>query len=78
VLWAVAAVAGALILTAGALGQGESGVARSIELSGTIDPATSDWIRSALEEADNDGVALAIIRIDTPGGLDTSTREMVK
>jgi len=78
VLWAVAAVAGASILAAGALGQGESGVARSIELSGTIDPATSDWIRSALEEADDDGVALAIIRIDTPGGLDTSTREMVK
>jgi membrane-bound serine protease (ClpP class) len=77
-LLAVAAVAGASALAGGALGQGESGVARSIELSGTIDPATADWITSALDEAAEDGVELAIIRIDTPGGLDTSTREMVK
>ena len=78
VLWAVAAVAGASILVGSAAGQGESGVARSIELSGTIDPATAEWIQSALDEAAEEGAALAIIRIDTPGGLDTSTREMVK
>jgi membrane-bound serine protease (ClpP class) len=78
VFWAAAALAGASILAGGAIGQGESGVARSIELSGTIDPATADWIKRALDEAAEDGVALAIIRIDTPGGLDTSTREMVK
>ena len=78
VLWAVAAVAGASILVGSAVGQGESGVARSIELSGTIDPATAEWIQSALDEAAEEGAALAIIRIDTPGGLDTSTREMVK
>jgi membrane-bound serine protease (ClpP class) len=78
VLWTVAAATGAAMIAAVALGQGKSGVARSIELSGTIDPATAEWIDSALEEAAEDGAAMAIIRIDTPGGLDTSTREMVK
>ena len=77
-LAALAAAAGIAILAAGALGQAGSGVARSIELSGTIDPATEQWIESALDEAAGDGVALAIIRIDTPGGLDTSTREIVR
>jgi membrane-bound serine protease (ClpP class) len=77
-LWAAVAIAGGAILAGGVLGQGGSGVARSIELPGTIDPATADWIASALDEAAEEDVELAIIRIDTPGGLDTSTREMVK
>ena len=77
-LWAAAVVSGAAILAGAALGQGAGGVARSIELSGTIDPATSEWLESALEDAEAEGADLAIIRIDTPGGLDTSTREMVK
>ena len=77
-LWAVAAASGAAILAGAALGQGPAGVARSIELSGTIDPATEEWLDSALDQAEEDGAELAIIRIDTPGGLDTSTREMVQ
>jgi len=77
-LWAAIATAGVAILVASALGQGAGGTARSIELSGTIDPATSEWIDKALDEATEDGAEIAIIRIDTPGGLDTSTREMVK
>jgi membrane-bound serine protease (ClpP class) len=64
-------------LAAGALAQ-QDGTARSIELSGTIDPATEEWLGTALDDAAEDQVELAIIRIDTPGGLDSSTREMVK
>jgi membrane-bound serine protease (ClpP class) len=55
-----------------------SGVARSIELNGTIDPATEGWLDRALGDAADDGDELAIIRLDTPGGLDSATREMVK
>ena len=53
-------------------------LAVSIELPGSIDPATEAWISGALEEAADDGAELAIIRLDTPGGLDTSMREIVK
>src|SRR5688572_3566115 len=66
----------ALVAPAGA--QDGSDLAVSIELPGSIDPATEEWISSALEDAADDGAELAIIRLDTPGGLDSSTREIVK
>ncbi|HEY1273795.1 MAG TPA: nodulation protein NfeD [Thermoleophilaceae bacterium] len=53
-------------------------VAHSIQLNGTIDPATERWLGKALDDAKDDDVTLAIIRLDTPGGLDSSMREMVK
>lgn len=52
--------------------------AASIELTGTIDPATESWIERALDDAVDDGAALAIVRLDTPGGLDTSMRAIVR
>jgi membrane-bound serine protease (ClpP class) len=72
------ALAGALLIAAGAPAQQEGGVAWSIELPGTIDPATEQWIGGALEDAADEGATLAIIRLDTPGGLDTSMREIVQ
>jgi membrane-bound serine protease (ClpP class) len=77
-LSAVAAVAGSLMLVAPGAGQDEGRIAYSIELTGTIDPATEQWLGQALDDAEEDGAEVAIIRIDTPGGLDSSTREMVK
>jgi membrane-bound serine protease (ClpP class) len=52
--------------------------AYSIELDGTIDPATARWIDKALDEARDRHAAVAIIRLDTPGGLDDSMRDIVK
>jgi membrane-bound serine protease (ClpP class) len=78
VLSAVAAVAGALMLVAPGIGQQDGGVAYSIELTGTVDPATEQWLGQALDDAADEGAEVAIVRIDTPGGLDSSTREMVK
>ena len=69
---------GGLLLAASAPAQDGSGLAVSIELPGSIDPATEGWISGALEDAADDGAELAIIRLDTPGGLDTSMREIVK
>ncbi len=67
-----------LCLAATAPAQDGSGLAVSIELPGSIDPATEAWIGGALEDAADDGAELAIIRLDTPGGLDSSMREIVK
>jgi membrane-bound serine protease (ClpP class) len=77
-LAAAAAVAGSLMLVAPGVGQEDSGVAYSIELTGTIDPATERWLGQELDAAAEQDAEVAIIRIDTPGGLDSSTREMVK
>jgi len=49
-----------------------------IELAGTINPGTAQFVKKGLERAQNEGYGLAIIRLDTPGGLDTSMRTIVK
>ena len=52
--------------------------AYSIELNATIDPATQRWIHKALNEAKDKRATVAIIRLDTPGGLDSSMRAIIK
>jgi membrane-bound serine protease (ClpP class) len=72
------AVALGLLVAGPALGQDESQTVPSIELSQTIDPASEKWIESALQDAADDGSPFVIIRLDTPGGLESSMREIVK
>jgi membrane-bound serine protease (ClpP class) len=72
------ALGAGLVMAVSAPAQDDSGIAVSIELPGSIDPATEAWISGALEDAADDGAELVIIRLDTPGGLDTSMREIVK
>ena len=74
----VAAVVGALCLAAPAGVAQSDRVAYSIELHASVNPATAQWIESALDDAESSGAELAIIRIDTPGGLDDSMRDMVR
>lgn len=52
--------------------------AYSIELNADIDPATQKWIHKALGEAKSKHATVAIIRMDTPGGLDSSMRSIIK
>ena len=47
-------------------------------VQGPIGPATMDFLVKSLEEAALRNAELLIIRLDTPGGLDASTREIVK
>ena len=49
----------------------------SIELSGELNPAQADWIGHSLNAAADDDAQFAIIRLDSPGGLDTSAEEIV-
>ena len=43
-----------------------------------IGPATEDYIKRALETATESNAELVIIQMDTPGGLDTAMREIIK
>ena len=49
-----------------------------LEINGPIGPATSDYVARALEQAQEQAVSAVVLRIDTPGGLDTSMREIVQ
>ncbi|MCF8097862.1 MAG: nodulation protein NfeD, partial [Desulfarculaceae bacterium] len=49
-----------------------------IELSDTINPGSSEFLVDGLEKAATASASLVVIRLDTPGGLVTSMREMVK
>ncbi len=55
-----------------------AGEAWLIKIDGPIGPATADHVVRSLHEAqDNDG-ELAILQMDTPGGLDKSMRDIIQ
>jgi membrane-bound serine protease (ClpP class) len=76
-IW-LALAAGIVALLAPGAGAQSSTTVPSIEFNGTVDPANQKWIDSALDDAADDGAPLAIIRLDTPGGLESSMRDIVK
>ncbi|HEX9285053.1 MAG TPA: hypothetical protein VF879_05225, partial [Nitrospirales bacterium] len=45
---------------------------------GVINPVTAEYINHVLTLAQEDGAAAVVIRLDTPGGLDTSMRLIIK
>ncbi len=47
-------------------------------LSGAIGPATSDYLMRSMDEARAQGASLFLIKMDTPGGLDAATRDIIK
>src|SRR4051795_9083297 len=49
-----------------------------VPLEGAIGPASAHFAKRRIERAAKAGAELVILQIDTPGGLDTSMREIIK
>jgi membrane-bound serine protease (ClpP class) len=65
------------VTTAVAAGAAEKS-AVLFEVKGVIGPAMSDYLVRGFAKAREQGAAVIVLRIDTPGGLDTSMREIIR
>lgn len=77
---ALAALVLALAGAAGVLAQGpgDPPLVRGIVLAGAIDPVSAEWVERELQAAAGDGAAAVVIELDTPGGLVSATRDIVR
>jgi membrane-bound serine protease (ClpP class) len=78
-VFALVAVAFALAVLAADGGKAQkSGHAVRLIVDGAIGPAVADYIHRGLEKAVEGGATVVILQMDTPGGLDTSMRDIIK
>jgi len=49
-----------------------------ITVNAAIHPVTSEYIRGAIDRADKEGASLLLMTLNTPGGLDSSMREIIE
>ncbi len=48
-----------------------------LDIDGAIGPAMADFVVSTINDARNPTVGIVVLRVNTPGGLDTSMRQIV-
>lgn len=58
--------------------QSWTGKAVILEVRGVIDPVTAQYVKQGLKTANSAEAELVVIRLDTPGGLDTAMRDIVQ
>ena len=67
-----------LLLALGALRADAAGTAMLLEIDGPIGPAVADFVCRGIEEAPGEGHELIVLQMNTPGGLDSAMRDIIK
>jgi membrane-bound serine protease (ClpP class) len=77
VAWTLIAFAGLILAASGpAVAQASSILAVTVD--GVITPVMADHLRETLNRAETEGHQALLVEIDTPGGLDTSMRDIIQ
>ena len=79
--WTALAVAALVLAIPPALGEPlaqEGSVVRLVEQTGTVDPLTASYVERSIKAAERDKAVAVVVRLDTPGGLDSAMRRIVK
>lgn len=73
-------IAGCLLLAACGLAAPARAADRVVvvEISGAINPVVAEFVSSEIQSANAENDTLIVIQMDTPGGLDTSMRQIIK
>src|ERR687893_268245 len=50
----------------------------AIEFSNDVNPVTEDYLTGAIDRANEEVYDAVVVLLDTPGGLDSSMRNMIK
>jgi membrane-bound serine protease (ClpP class) len=72
------AVLALLPATAVASASPKASTVRQVNLTGVVDPMLAHYVEHAVTAAGRDHAAAVLVRIDTPGGLDSSMRSIIK
>ena len=55
-----------------------AGTVLRLDVQTAIHPISSEYVRDGIARAERDGADLVLLRLNTPGGLDTSMREIIE
>jgi membrane-bound serine protease (ClpP class) len=50
----------------------------AVRVKGSINPAVADYLMKAIEQSEADGSAALLLELDTPGGLVSSTKDIIQ
>jgi membrane-bound serine protease (ClpP class) len=76
--FALCAVACSLIALGFVAQPALAGHVNVITISGSINPASSDYIQHAIEQSESESANALVIELDTPGGLLASTKDIIQ
>jgi membrane-bound serine protease (ClpP class) len=67
-----------LFLAAASPGRAQASTILAVTVDGVITPIMADHIRDVLDRAEREGPQAILVQLDTPGGLDTSMRDIIQ